>query len=82
MILGFFMGIIIMSAIGCLLGFGLAWLARVMAVETDPKTEQILAVLPGANCGACGFANYQNGRSGRIFGLNHRGESGQNAKHV
>lgn len=55
MILGFFMGIIIMSAIGCLLGFGLAWLARVMAVETDPKTEQILAILPGANCGACGY---------------------------
>lgn len=55
MILGFFIGIVIMSAIGFLLGFGLALLARIMAVETDPKTEQILSVLPGANCGACGY---------------------------
>ena len=33
-------------------------------VEVDPKVEAILAVLPGANCGACGFpgcAGYASG---------------------
>ncbi|NLG85832.1 MAG: RnfABCDGE type electron transport complex subunit B, partial [Firmicutes bacterium] len=29
--------------------------ARKFAVDKDPKVEEILAVLPGANCGACGF---------------------------
>ena len=36
---------------GAILGFS----AKKFAVKTDPKVEQILNVLPGANCGSCGF---------------------------
>ena len=55
MILGFFIGILLLSVLGFVLGLGLAWLARVMHVEVDSRQEQILGLLPGANCGACGY---------------------------
>lgn len=47
---------IIVGAIG--LGFGLllAFAAEIFKVETDERIEKIEEVLPGANCGACGFA--------------------------
>lgn len=39
------------------LGFGLvlAFAAKIFAVETDERIEQIIEVLPAANCGGCGF---------------------------
>ncbi len=37
----------------------LAVFFRRFAVKTDPKTERVLAALPGSNCGACGFAGCQ-----------------------
>ncbi|PIE51689.1 electron transporter RnfB [Candidatus Fermentibacteria bacterium] len=46
---------IVMGAIGLLLGLGLAFAARKFAVPRDPRMEAIEAVLPGANCGGCGF---------------------------
>ncbi|MCL2009704.1 MAG: RnfABCDGE type electron transport complex subunit B [Synergistaceae bacterium] len=36
---------------GALLGFA----AKKFAVRVDPKVEQIIGVLPGTNCGGCGF---------------------------
>lgn len=30
--------------------------SRFMAVEVDPRVEQVNEALPGANCGACGYA--------------------------
>jgi RnfABCDGE-type electron transport complex B subunit len=36
---------------GALLGFS----AKKFAVKTDPKAEKIKSILPGVNCGACGF---------------------------
>ncbi|MBN2373692.1 RnfABCDGE type electron transport complex subunit B [bacterium] len=36
------------------LGLGIA--SRFLAVETDPRIKQITDILPGANCGGCGFA--------------------------
>ena len=33
----------------------LGWANRAFHVEVDPKVEAILDVLPGANCGGCGF---------------------------
>jgi len=48
--------VIIVSAIGLLLGIGLAIASIVMAVPVDEKAEAIAEVLPGANCGACGFS--------------------------
>jgi electron transport complex protein RnfB len=37
----------------------LAVFFRKFAVTVDPKTERVLAALPGSNCGACGFAGCQ-----------------------
>lgn len=47
--------IIVLGGLG--LGFGvlLSIASNIFAVEVDPKIEQVREVLPGANCGACGF---------------------------
>lgn len=37
------------------LGFLLGFFKKVFNVPTDPLVEDIRAVLPGANCGACGY---------------------------
>ena len=44
-----------LGGMGLFFGSGLAFAARKFAVEVDPKVEQILDILPGANCGACGL---------------------------
>jgi len=44
------------ALLGGLLGIGLAFASRVLAVKKDERIEQVEAALPGANCGACGFA--------------------------
>lgn len=36
-------------------GYALGWASRAFHVETDPRVDAVLAVLPGANCGGCGF---------------------------
>lgn len=48
--------VLIVSAIGLIAGLGLAIASIVMAVPKDEKAEAIAEVLPGANCGACGFS--------------------------
>lgn len=44
------------ALLGGLLGIGLAYASRVFAVKKDERIEKVEAALPGANCGACGFA--------------------------
>jgi len=46
--------IISLGALGAAFGGLLAYAGTKFAVEVDPKVEAIQAVLPGANCGACG----------------------------
>lgn len=48
--------ILIVAGIGLLAGVILAVASVVMAVPKDEKAEALLEVLPGANCGACGFS--------------------------
>ena len=48
--------ILLVAGIGLVLGLGLAIASKVMAVPVDEKAEKITEVLPGANCGACGFS--------------------------
>ena len=48
--------------------------ARQFAVEEDPRIDFVQAVLPGANCGGCGFAGCRNFaeacvKQGNITGL-------------
>lgn len=44
-----------MSAMGLALGLGLGYAGKKFAVQVDEKEEKILAALPGANCGGCGY---------------------------
>ncbi|MBN2355471.1 Fe-S cluster domain-containing protein, partial [candidate division KSB1 bacterium] len=46
--------ILVLGSLGLFFGSGLAFASKKLAVEVDPKVEEILAILPGANCGACG----------------------------
>ena len=58
------MPVVVLGITGILMGLFLAYAAKKFEVEVDPKVEAILAVLPGANCGACGFpgcAGYASG---------------------
>ncbi|MDA8169925.1 MAG: Fe-S cluster domain-containing protein [Nitrospiraceae bacterium] len=48
-----------LGGLGLLFGLGLAIAAQKFAVKIDPKVEQVRNSLPGANCGACGFAGCQ-----------------------
>ncbi|SCH34579.1 MULTISPECIES: RnfABCDGE type electron transport complex subunit B [unclassified Romboutsia] len=47
--------IILLGAMGLLFGVILAYASKKFAVEVDERVEKILEVLPGANCGGCGF---------------------------
>lgn len=47
--------IISLSVIGSLAGFILYLIARKFKVFEDPRIDDVEAVLPGANCGGCGF---------------------------
>ena len=44
----------IMLGIACFFGLVLAVANRYLAVEEDPRVEQVEQMLPGTNCGACG----------------------------
>jgi len=48
--------LISMGSMAALLAFGLAIASKKFHVETDPRVDEIEGVLPGVNCGACGFA--------------------------
>ncbi len=48
--------ILLFAGIGLLAGILLTAASSFFAVETDPRTQQIIEALPGANCGGCGFA--------------------------
>ena len=47
---------LLLAVLGALLGILIGFTARHFAVEKDSRVEEILSLLPGANCGGCGFA--------------------------
>jgi electron transport complex protein RnfB len=47
---------IMMLVLGAALGLLLAIAGKFLYVEVDTRVEQITAMLPGYNCGACGYA--------------------------
>jgi electron transport complex protein RnfB len=53
-------GLAFFIAFGLACGIALAYAARRFAVKVDPKIEAVRACLPGANCGACGFAGCES----------------------
>ncbi len=51
-----FLPIIIMAGIGLVAAIGLGIAGKVFYVEEDPRLGGVLNLLPGANCGGCGYA--------------------------
>lgn len=49
-------GLALLGCIGVFFGIGLAIAAHKFAVERNPKVEEVMEVLPQAQCGGCGFA--------------------------
>ena len=47
---------LVVGCVGVLIGFFLGVAGEKLAVEVDEKEEAILGVLPGNNCGGCGYA--------------------------
>lgn len=48
--------IVILTVLGLLLALILFWVAKKFKVEEDPRIDEVEKVMPGANCGGCGFA--------------------------
>ncbi len=48
--------LLFMAGIGLLLGITIALANIFFSVKTDPRIEEVEDMLPGANCGGCGFA--------------------------
>ena len=47
---------VVVAAVGLFIGLFLGVAAIKFQVEVDPKEEAVLGLLPGNNCGGCGFA--------------------------
>ena len=47
--------VILLGLLGLVFGLILDFASKKFAVEVDPREEEILGVLPGANCGGCGY---------------------------
>ena len=48
--------ILIIGGLGLIFGIGLSYASKVFAVQVDERVALIRDVLPGANCGACGYS--------------------------
>lgn len=47
--------VLVLAVIGALLGALLGIADRFLKVENDPREDEVLSKLAGANCGGCGF---------------------------
>lgn len=47
--------VLALAIMGAIFGIILGIAAKKFAVEVDPRVEELLKVMPGANCGACGL---------------------------
>ena len=46
----------VLGGLGLVFGLILALSSRIFAVHEDPRKKRLNEIMPGANCGACGFA--------------------------
>ena len=58
----------VLAGLGLVSGLGLSLAAKFFAVEVDPRQETIADMLPGANCGGCGFAGCNDFASAVVRG--------------
>ncbi|MCK9537166.1 MAG: RnfABCDGE type electron transport complex subunit B [Bacilli bacterium] len=47
--------VLVFAVIGGLFGLLIAYFSKVFAVKADERVERVTAMLPGYNCGACGY---------------------------
>ena len=60
--------VISLGGMGLVFGAGLAYASQKFAVEVDPRITAIRDVLPGANCGGCGYPGCDGFAAGVIDG--------------
>lgn len=48
--------VLVVGVLAFLLGFALEVLSKKLAVKRDERLEELLKIMPGANCGGCGYA--------------------------
>ena len=48
--------VLVLGILGGIFGALLAFASKIFYVEQDERIDKIIAVLPGANCGGCGYA--------------------------
>ena len=49
------LAVAVLALLGIILGLLIAVVSKVFRVEPDTRVEEVLPLLPGANCGGCGF---------------------------
>jgi electron transport complex protein RnfB len=49
------LGVVIMLVVGALLGLGLAFSSIKLQVKEDERLKEVVKMLPGYNCGSCGY---------------------------
>lgn len=47
--------VLILAGLGLILGIGVAIASKILYVKEDHRVEDITKMLPGYNCGACGY---------------------------
>ena len=47
---------LVVGVVGLIIGILLGIASKIFAVKVDEKEEKIRALLPGNNCGGCGYA--------------------------
>lgn len=57
--MGVMIAVLALGGLGLAFGIILSVASRKLAVKVDPREAEILAALPGLNCGACGFPGCQ-----------------------
>jgi NADPH-dependent glutamate synthase beta subunit-like oxidoreductase len=51
-----FLSVLVLTGIGLVAAIGLGIAARIFYVKEDPRIKGVQDILPGANCGGCGYA--------------------------
>ena len=48
--------ILVIAGLGLAFGLGLSYASKVFEVKVDERIAAVRQMLPGANCGACGYS--------------------------
>lgn len=58
--------IVVLGLLGLIFGLGLAAASRKFVIRGDEKIKRVTELLPGLNCGACGFGGCEDYASALI----------------